>query len=176
MFGATWASVGVRAIRPYLAARLASRLDRYSAVHDALGTPWPDRIDAIPRALGPLGLGGSNDSYLIVRAVARLAVVRAARVSVAVECFRRAHDGTLPQDLAALVPTYLDRIPTDPFSGGPMRFVAPGVGYAVYSVGPNRKDDNGLFTGLEVFARPLNSGPQYGWPNTSPDIGIRIQK
>ena len=53
--------------------------------------------------------------------------------------------GTYPRRLSALVPTYLDRVPTDPFSDQTRyRYRLEKDGYALYSVGPDAKDDGGL--------------------------------
>jgi hypothetical protein len=52
--------------------------------------------------------------------------------------------GTYPSTLAALAPTYLKAVPSDPFArSGPLRYHQSGSGYVLYSVGPDGKDDGG---------------------------------
>lgn len=75
--------------------------------------------------------------------------------SMAIERYRLAH-GTLPDSLDALVPTYLEAVPADPFAEAPMRYVKREVGYVVYSVGRNEVDDGGS---REVSRYPRHGGP-----------------
>ncbi len=67
----------------------------------------------------------------------------AALTALAIERFRRAHDGALPESLQQLVPTWLPKIPTDIFDGQPLRYRRLERGYVVYSVGSDRIDDGG---------------------------------
>ncbi len=55
----------------------------------------------------------------------------------------RAREGHYPAKVDDLVPKYLAAVPTDPYSGKPLRMVADADGVAVYSVGPDLKDDGG---------------------------------
>ena len=94
-----------------------------------------------------------------------LALVRAARVAVAVEQYRREpprRDAGASRRSRARLPK---AVPVDPYSGWPLLFRAEARSYAVYSLGPNRRDDNGDFTLLR-FAQ---GGRQ------SRDVGMRIQ-
>jgi hypothetical protein len=67
----------------------------------------------------------------------------AALTALAIERFRRAHEGALPKTLQQLVPTWLPKIPTDIFNGQPLRYRRLERGYVVYSVGPDRLDNGG---------------------------------
>ena len=69
---------------------------------------------------------------------------QAALTAIAIERFRLKHSGQLPDDLTMLVPEFLSKVPEDPFDGGLLRFRKLDNGYAVYSVGRDCKDDNGL--------------------------------
>ncbi len=61
---------------------------------------------------------------------------------LAVRLYRAEH-GEVPPDLNALVPSILKSVPVDPYTGGkPLRYQKRGKDGAVYSVGPDRKDDN----------------------------------
>jgi hypothetical protein len=67
----------------------------------------------------------------------------AARVGVALERHRLANDA-LPENLEALVPRYLAKIPTDLVDGKPLRYRRDADGgYSLYSVGWNQTDDGG---------------------------------
>jgi hypothetical protein len=57
-----------------------------------------------------------------------------------------AENGTYPADLAALVPTCLDRIPSDLFTGKHLVYKPGQAGYLLYSVGMNGQDDGGVFS------------------------------
>ena len=56
----------------------------------------------------------------------------------------RLNYGRYPDDLAALVPEFLDKLPTDPFSGKEFIYRKEGQGFVVYSVGVNGTDDGGV--------------------------------
>ncbi len=64
-------------------------------------------------------------------------------VRVALERFRLANKG-YPKTLAELVPTYLDKLPLDPFSGKPYGYRVEDDGnFLLWSVGDDLKDDGG---------------------------------
>ncbi|MBL7649629.1 MAG: hypothetical protein JNK74_25930 [Candidatus Hydrogenedentes bacterium] len=69
-----------------------------------------------------------------------------AATACAVERYRLAN-GALPETLDALVPTFLDAIPVDPFRDdqGPVSYrTREDGGYALYTWAQNRKDDGGI--------------------------------
>ena len=68
------------------------------------------------------------------------AELAATRTTLALRAYEIAH-GQLPTDLAALVPEFLDEVPSDDFDGKPLRYSADKK--IVYSVGKNLKDDGG---------------------------------
>jgi tetratricopeptide (TPR) repeat protein len=108
------------------------------------------------RPAGPLGTLSSL-AYTLVPALqsaldkgaATQAQVRATLVNVAI---RRAKlDGApLPTRLQELVPKYLSAVPTDPFTGEPLRYKVDESGCTIYSVGRDGVDDGGA---IEVKAR-----------------------
>lgn len=64
-------------------------------------------------------------------------------VTLALRAYRLEH-GVYPIALAALVPTYLKRLPDDPFAlQSPLHYRLTGQKYVLYSVGPDGKDDGG---------------------------------
>jgi len=159
--------------RPLRSHQVVRQLEVFDRLLQAASGPWPARIDAIgatdARALAgfPFGPGKVDRERLeavVFRSVRPLAVNRAIRIAVAVERYRRDHDERLPNDLQALVPTYLPAVPVDPFTGTDMRFAKDAGGYIAYSVGSNRRDDGGDVT--------------VGWRDgdrSAPDPGIRIR-
>ena len=67
----------------------------------------------------------------------------AARVGIALERHRLANDA-LPENLDALVPRYLAKIPTDLVDGKPLRYRRDADGtYILYAVGWNQTDEGG---------------------------------
>ncbi len=69
--------------------------------------------------------------------------VTLARVGVALERYWKAQ-GEYPEQLGALVPTYLAELPVDPVNGGALGYHRESGGhYLVYSVGLDGKDDAG---------------------------------
>jgi hypothetical protein len=69
---------------------------------------------------------------------------RAGVAALAVERYRIAHQGALPDKLDTLVPRQLAEVPVDPYDGQPLRFRRLGKGYVVYSVGSDLEDNDGL--------------------------------
>jgi hypothetical protein len=72
-----------------------------------------------------------------------LAKVRLTYTGVAMERYRRAN-GSLPTEISALVPSYLDSVPEDPFSAIALRYVPSADGVMIYSIGPDLKDQKGV--------------------------------
>jgi hypothetical protein len=72
-------------------------------------------------------------------AVARL---RLLTVELALRCCR-SEQGQAPGSLDQLVPKYLQRVPSDPFSDHPLVYRPQGTNWLLYSVGPDRVDDGG---------------------------------
>jgi hypothetical protein len=72
--------------------------------------------------------------------------LRTTRIHLAVQLYRKDHNGEIPDNLQVLVPSYLPDIPNDPFTeNSNMSYrVSNGV-WTVYSVGPDQKDDHGNF-------------------------------
>ncbi len=66
--------------------------------------------------------------------------------ALALRVYRLEH-GEDPPDLAAVVPSILKSVPVDPYSAKPLIYVKGRKDGVVYSVGPDRDDDN--------LARPL---------------------
>ena len=72
-----------------------------------------------------------------------LARLRLGWTAVALEQFRAAHGRQYPATLSELTPEFLSATPADPFDGQPLRYRKKAGGYALYSIGPDLKDDSG---------------------------------
>lgn len=80
---------------------------------------------------------------LLVLEAKTLAYTRTARTALAVERWRLKHDGHPPDSLSELVPELLPSVPIDPFGDHPLRYKTNGLGYTIYSIGPDYEDNNG---------------------------------
>jgi hypothetical protein len=63
-------------------------------------------------------------------------------VELALRCYR-SDNASAPPNLNQLVPKYLQQMPTDPFSSGPLVYQPQGTNWLLYSIGPDRVDDGG---------------------------------
>ncbi|MFM8360746.1 MAG: hypothetical protein ACKOET_19525 [Verrucomicrobiota bacterium] len=100
------------------------------------------------------------------KAASAEAMVVAAQVACALEGYRVARAGTLPERLESLVPEWLAAVPADPFDGQPLRYLRQGAGYTVYSVGEDRKDSGGR-------ERPRGGKPG---PPESTDLTFTVER
>jgi hypothetical protein len=106
--------------------------------------PMPDRLtmaqDQMDRMIrDKKGILSRN----VLAAGGLAAKVDAARAALAVERYRLKH-GKLPGTWADLMPGYLPAPPKDPFlPDATLIFKPSGDGYAIYSVGPDGRDDGG---------------------------------
>ena len=99
------------------------------------------------------------------RAAAR---IRETHLALALARYHSDH-GAYPPALKELTPKYIEKLPPDPFAGGPFRYRRQGKGYLLYSVGSNRKDDGGRNKWLDFAAE---DDPDY----EGDDIGIRTPR
>ncbi|MBT3289987.1 MAG: hypothetical protein HN380_21770 [Victivallales bacterium] len=150
--------------------------------YDALLAPWlPTRRrrglwslvfstrDPLGYCLALFGGGVSGlTGDLHAKATAHQTLLRGTALLLAV----RTHElerGELPDDLGQLVPAYLPRVPTDPFSGECFRYLraqVPGLppdAWAIYSVGGNCVDDGGTAYAPASY-RPFD-GPDLVFPS-----------
>ena len=146
--------------------RWLARLEAFAAVIPVLDQPWPARAGAVAalydRGAAP-GEYRQPDVDMARQIVDDLARIRAARVAVAVERYRRDHMDAMPERLDELLPAYLPALPVDPYSGAPVRLHAEPRGFSAYSIGSDGRDD----TGDVVAASGSAAAPR--------DVGARIQ-
>ncbi len=96
----------------------------------------PSFTDSFVPAMTRVGVAFARDA----------ATLASAQASVAVERYRLAHGGAVPEQLRDLVPAFLPAVPMDPFDGKPLRFRRDDSGYSLYSVGEDRQDNEGAET------------------------------
>lgn len=175
-------SAAVFVFHPFLTRMIRLQLEQFPDVLAAAREPWPDKFatlstiaaDSAPRsnrspvrlalAAQPVNLAAL--SSMPATAGLNLAIRRVAIATLAIERYRRAHDGALPASLDALVPALLPAVPIDPFTGTPIVFKPAADSYLVYSTDTNRLDDGGQIYGTgSMNPMPL--------PRTR-DFGIRV--
>ena len=71
-----------------------------------------------------------------------LTLILVAGLTLAAAAFQ-ARTGRYPQNADELVPAYIAEIPTDPFSGKPLRLKPVPGGLILYSVGDDAEDNGG---------------------------------
>jgi len=164
---------------PWEVHRYTRALDTFAEIIAAVERPEPARIGAVlavgrfPEVL-PQSTERSRENLegFVHARVRSVAIIRASRVLVAIERFRRDHDERLPSDLGELAPAYIGRLPLDPYTGQAMRYRPLEHGYTVYSVGPNGLDDGGEKSPVET--RELSRRDRDYWKKWD-DAGVRVQ-
>ena len=129
--------------------------------------PFPQCLDAEAQGAVPKIETAVSRNFLLsklllpalagipTKAAEAAARIRTTRTALAIERYRLKHANALPGSLGELAPELLDALPADPFDGQPLRYrKLPGKGYIVYSIGKDRKDDNG--TDKSADGKPLD--------------------
>jgi len=111
------------------------RAVRFRQIHDELDDL--SFLHTVVKILAP-ALGRVAELDLRCRAHLDLA-----RTALAIERYRLATGG-VPDQLAELVPQYLDAVPIDPFDGQPLRYRRTEAGYRLYSIMEDAQDNGGL--------------------------------
>ena len=88
-------------------------------------------------------LMGAHWTKAMRAAIETRAKLEAARTALALERYRVAHGGALPDSLSVLAPIYLQIAPHDPLDNQPLRFKKRPRGYIVYSIGSDGVDNGG---------------------------------
>jgi len=112
---------------------------------------------------------GNNWFYqgLVTTLISGQTALRLAHAACALERFRMDR-GHYPANLAALVPTYLDRVPADFIDGRPLRYaVAADDTYRLYSIGLNGIDEGGTLPSRKVTYgwNDKDGGGDWAWPS-----------
>jgi hypothetical protein len=184
-------SVTETVMRPWITRQTVGTLRIWAELVAAARTPWPARVDAAAAMASKYASDPGSRSFnsvgllTAIRSAAhyqRLAPYegfaramrpddlvrdRACVLALAVERYRRDHNGVLPGTLQDLAPAYLAAVPPDPATGRPLLFKKAPDAYTIYSVGPDKKDDGGelLKTSEQGSVARRVSGA---------DIGVRV--
>ena len=146
-------------------------LDLMDGLFDALRLPEHERIKAaetiqaelqdVPKIYVMLHRLMPAYSRIFQLSLNNIAHIRIVRVGLGIERYRLAN-GKLPENLAELVPAYLDTVPKDPFDGQELRYKRLETGYVVYSIGRDLSDDGGT----ELLPRSKRTGGKENWDVT----------
>src|SRR5262249_46682796 len=123
-------------LRPLAMRQFTDRLENLASLIEASRWPWPRRLDA-PKQVSEWS-DRQRDTWRLIDesrfdgAARTLAMLRAARVVVAVARYRLDHS-RLPQTLNDLVPPYLSLAPIDPYTGKAMLLAIERDAYVGYS-------------------------------------------
>jgi hypothetical protein len=124
----------VEECRQTLHLSLPLRLDRAAELRLAMNQEAKSKKIILTGVLLSMFLKG------IERDAVSIAQRRLVRTALALEQFRTAQ-GALPSSLSELSPTFLSQVPMDPFGDEAIRYHNQDNGYVLYSIGPDRKDD-----------------------------------
>ena len=175
--GRSW-SIGGLLARPVIRHHLAANMNVTADARQAGRLPWPDRIAAmnaiperrswLPELVPFIGAWRLQPLFrdLIPRVGIGVASSRCARLALAIERHRRSRGG-LPERLTDLDWEGPRDVFIDPFTGRPLQYVRSSDGYALYSVGPDARDDGGKIFPQRVNGRPPGTGPTL-------DIGVAL--
>lgn len=166
-------------MQPFLTSMARRRLASYDeALMFARLPPKERRAAATSRPPAPMRRGvfasffGSPQIYAgfaYNTETVDLAARRTMLSVLAVERYRRVHQGAVPPSLDALVPAWLPSVPEDPYAAGQsIVYRMERDSYVVYSVDSNRKDDGG-----ELYGHGAAIAKHVG-PQSPRDLGIRV--
>jgi len=132
-----------------MAEDVAAYREAMRRIAGVVSRPYPIAADAWPAGQNVMEVRGLV-VRMVVPALHRIsqsparadASRRLLPLAVAVAKYRHAK-GKYPAQLDELVPKFLPYVPTDPYTGEPMKLAVKDAGVIVYSVGPDLKDDGG---------------------------------
>jgi hypothetical protein len=162
----TWLDKWRRRISMDWTAWETEAMERISAWVRIASMPIDEQYPAYKTALGEFAESsvGMASRKLANAAFRTRAQLRAAYVALAIERFRQ-EQGRWPEKLEELMPGYLEKVPFDVFTGQQIVYRRLADGVAVYSVGPDEKDNHGKTRYLP------NDTPEYP---ESLDFGMRL--
>jgi len=85
-------------------------------------------------------------SRLIEQQAKHNACLDSSKLGIAIKIYRTRY-GKYPGVLSSIIPEILPELPLDPFTGKDYIYRREGKGFIVYSIGPNEKDNGGIFDG-----------------------------
>lgn len=120
--------------------RYMDELCRQAALPYAARKPIPVPSDILNAILLPV-FGGAQIKDVTTQTEDALLTT-----ALALQAYKKEHQGTAPATLNDLAGAYLSQVPNDPFSVDgktPLRYYRTEHGFTLYSVGPDGKDDGG---------------------------------
>ncbi len=133
-------------------------LENHANLLDRMGKQLQERRAAVEVLERTIGQPNNNDPLffakdalaaypsLLEKEALGIAALRTARIAIAIEQFR-ASQGTLPNSLQELMPTYLKTLPRNPFGQDLIQYKPLQRGYVAYSVGKDGRNQNeGIYT------------------------------
>lgn len=124
---------------------LAALEEAYSQVDEELDKPFQSMSFAVPHILNESLKHYINSEFkeMVFNYTAQKALDDMLIISLMLKAYK-AQRGKYPASLADISPNYIKNIPPDPFArSGNYIYKRMNDTYALYSVGPNAKDDNG---------------------------------
>lgn len=131
---------------------------------------WDEAYKRLPTIVARLCTNPMRFGETVLR---NNALTRCALVAVALERFRLANQ-RWPANLDELTPKYLAQLPTDPFTGQPLRYRPAPTGVVVYSVSLDGNDDSGNLSvdgcisnsdlGMQLWNVDQRRQPAKPWP------------
>jgi hypothetical protein len=153
--------------RPFITTRLVRDLQSWAAMIP-LAHPPAEQIALKRAAAFPVvGAALARANFYFIN----LTYNRCSRTVIAIERYRRDHNGAVPASLQALVPDYLPAVPIDPVDEAPLRYRSTAHVYTVYGVGRDRHDDGGDLSSVTLSAKRPELGVR-GTPGR--DLGLRV--
>lgn len=152
-------------VRMLSSAHGAESLEWMAELYALANRPEPDQLAALVALRGRIaefpksrlvdfaqtaayGLMTDRVARAFEEAIRRRADLGATAILVAAERHRRA-TGTWPSSVAEIPKAVFPAPPLDPYTGRPFRILRIDEGLRVYSVGPNRRDEDGEHDGVE---------------------------
>jgi hypothetical protein len=106
---------------------------------------WAKGMDPRPWYLKPVGEFLANYQSVFLKEAILEATMLTTRTGLACKIYKNKY-GRYPENLDALVPEILDRVPIDPFTDKPLVYKLTSDEVLIYSLGSNEKDDGGRQT------------------------------
>jgi hypothetical protein len=126
-----------------------------------------DAISAgIVRLVGARGISsvfGQIRNFPKIESLQKLTIA-----AIAIRLYAMDHEGAPPDTLQALVPTYLEKVPTDPMDKQPLRYKHTASDFVLYAIGLNNQDDSGATHSQNKPTSDISQRPDMVWPQCAP--------
>jgi hypothetical protein len=151
----TWSRFTNWIMRPLLKSQVIDNMALYRGLESvyplsyhrqrALFEKMKPASDKLPWYKRPLGQFFPNYQSAFLKEASLEAMMLAAKAGLACKIYKNKY-GRYPENLDALVPEILDKVPIDPFTDKPLVYKLTAAEVLIYSLGSNEKDDGGRQT------------------------------